>query len=241
MGRQSDAIIRAITFLQSMGDHGAVHATGLTTGLATGMAAGRHTEDYRRRSGKEPASIASQAADLLTPSEQRQHTPPTRPYEGTCSSRFRPATPGLGTGGAATSDHSRQHQTSYAETRLFFDLSRTLPYHQTDLAACGCRRQIASIYELLIDLIDRYLINLPHYGEPCNLAPDTAAAGRKPAGSTNHRLACRHRRNYRTTAAQGALTNMVNKAKPTISKQFSRRGRRPLGRRLSDVRRLNSN
>jgi hypothetical protein len=73
-------------------------------------------------------------------------------------------------------------ETSYAETRLFSDLSRTFLYHQTDLVASGSRRQIASIYELPIDLIDRQLINLPHYGKSCTLAPDTIAAGRKPAG-----------------------------------------------------------
>ena len=121
----------------------------------------------------------------------------------------------------------------------FFDLSRTLPYHQTDFAACGSRRQIALIYELPIDLIDKHLIGLPHYGNPCTLAPDTTAAGRKPAGSTNHRLACRHRRNYHRKAAPDALAHMANMAKHTKSKPFRRRGRRPLGRRLSDVRILN--
>jgi hypothetical protein len=134
---------------------------------------------------------------------------------------------------------SAYSETSYAETRLFSNLSRTLPYHETDFTACGSRRQIESIYELPIVLIDRHLINLPHHGEPCNLAQDTIAAGRKPAGLTNIRLACRHRRNYRMAAALGAPTHKANKTKPTTSKPLSRRGRRPLGQRLSDVRRLN--
>jgi len=129
----------------------------------------------------------------------------------------------------------------YAETRFFSDLSRTLPYHQTDFAACGSRRQIALIYEMSIDLIDRHLINLQHYGRPCTLTPDTIAAGRKPAGSTNSRPACRHRRNYHGRAAPGAPTHMANKAKFTRSKLFRRRGRRSLGRRLSDDRMPNNN
>ncbi len=116
--RQSDAIRRASTFFKSTGDHGAVQVTGLATGLATGLVARRHTEDYRRRRGKEPTSTTSQAASLLTPPEQRaqQHTPPTRPCEGACSSRFRLATPGLGARGAAATDHSRQHQDPMAST-----------------------------------------------------------------------------------------------------------------------------
>ena len=38
---------------------------------------------------------------------------------------------------------------SYAETRLFFDFSRTVPYHDTDLLASGSRRQFISYLILL--------------------------------------------------------------------------------------------
>ena len=117
----------------------------------------------------------------------------------------------------------------------YFDFIPYTPVPPSDLTARGSRRQIASIYSLPIDLIDRHLIHQPYNRKPYSMAPDTIVVERKPVDLTNSRIACRHSPTSHRRAAQGAPTHTTTKANPNTSKQFNRRGRHPLSRRLSDT------
>jgi len=116
--------------------------------------------------------------------------------------------------------------TSYAESRLFFSFLKYTPIPQTNHAARGSRRQITSIYELPINSIDKHLIYLSHYGEPCNLAPRTTVAERKPVDLTNRRMITRHRKTFNRIASKITTLHRAIRAEASTTKRKNQRGLR---------------